>query len=129
MFPTVQFGTRLAVNSLLDHDDDDGYKDPPVYTDETCPNHKLRCDAVKDCTLGSDETNCGEKKQNKKTTLPTGAASLTEPSAAPFSPVRFGRNNSLQVMTAEDGRFLPVCYSGWDQSLAQDTCAMLGFRG
>lgn len=45
-----------------------------------------------------------------------------------FSPVRFGKNNSLQVRTAQDGRFLPVCYSGWDQNLAKETCATLGFR-
>lgn len=45
-----------------------------------------------------------------------------------FSLVRFGKNNSLQVRTSQDGRFLPVCYSGWDDSLAKETCAMLGFR-
>lgn len=45
-----------------------------------------------------------------------------------FSPVRFGRNNSLQVRTSQDSHFLPVCYSGWDQTVAQETCAALGFR-
>ncbi|XP_056905456.1 transmembrane protease serine 13a isoform X1 [Takifugu flavidus] len=96
----VQFGTRLAVVSLLGDDDKQGYENPPVSIDDSCSNNTVQCDAVKDCTLGSDETNC----------------------------VRFAKNNSLQVRTSEDGRFLPVCYSGWDQSLARETCVALGFR-
>lgn len=61
MFPTtVQFGTRLAVVSILDDDDHDRYKNPPVSIDDSCSNDTVQCDAVIDCTLGSDETNCGE---------------------------------------------------------------------
>uniref|UniRef100_A0A3B3UX34 Transmembrane serine protease 13b n=1 Tax=Poecilia latipinna TaxID=48699 RepID=A0A3B3UX34_9TELE len=32
--------------------------------------------------------------------------------------VRFGESNSLEVRTAQDGRFLPVCYSGWNKEYA-----------
>lgn len=63
MFPTtVQFGTRLAVASLLDDDDDDNhkYEPPPISIDDSCSNDTVQCDAVRDCMLGSDETNCGE---------------------------------------------------------------------
>ncbi|KAA8594309.1 hypothetical protein FQN60_005143, partial [Etheostoma spectabile] len=41
--------------------------------------------------------------------------------------VRFGSNNSLQVRTSQDARFLPVCYKNWDQSYADQTCTQLGF--
>ncbi|CAF97472.1 unnamed protein product, partial [Tetraodon nigroviridis] len=58
------------------------------------------CDGVRDCTLGSDETAC----------------------------VMLGNDNILQVKTSQDGRFLPVCYNGWDESLAKETCTKLGFR-
>ncbi|KAM6933268.1 transmembrane protease serine 13a [Xenentodon cancila] len=44
------------------------------------------------------------------------------------SPVRFGEDNSLQVKTAQDSRFLPVCYKGWDKSYANQICTQLGFR-
>lgn len=42
--------------------------------------------------------------------------------------VRFGRTGSLQVRTSQDGRFQPVCYTGWNQSYADQACAQLGFR-
>uniref|UniRef100_A0A3Q3GM00 Peptidase S1 domain-containing protein n=1 Tax=Labrus bergylta TaxID=56723 RepID=A0A3Q3GM00_9LABR len=41
---------------------------------------------------------------------------------------RFKSDGQLQVKTAEDGSFQPVCYSGWNQSHANQTCAQLGFR-
>lgn len=59
MFPTtVQYGTRPAAAPLPD-EDMRGYEDPPVFIDDKCAN-ATECDAVKDCTLGSDETVCGE---------------------------------------------------------------------
>ncbi|CAK6968156.1 transmembrane protease serine 13a [Scomber scombrus] len=95
----VHYGTRVATAVILYEDDDDGYRsENPKY--DTCPNNTVQCDAIRDCQLGSDETNC----------------------------VRFSADGSLQVRTAEDGRFLPVCYKGWDQSYADQTCAQLGFR-
>lgn len=59
MFPTtVQFGTRLAAVPFPD-DDEQGYENPPVFIDDNCSN-VVQCNAVKDCTLGSDETVCCE---------------------------------------------------------------------
>ncbi|XP_066531153.1 transmembrane protease serine 13a [Hoplias malabaricus] len=67
---------------------------------DSCSNFTVECDALQDCQQGSDETSC----------------------------VRFAQGGVLQVRTALDGRFLPVCSQGWDQSLADQTCAQLGFR-
>ncbi|XP_035535314.1 transmembrane protease serine 13a [Morone saxatilis] len=98
----VRYGTRLATVAILYDDDDDDHKNEnlilPKY--DICPNNTVQCDAIRDCQLGTDETNC----------------------------VRFGKDNGLQVRTSQDGRFLPVCYKGWDQSIADRTCAYLGFR-
>ncbi|XP_062845232.1 transmembrane protease serine 13b, partial [Trichomycterus rosablanca] len=43
--------------------------------------------------------------------------------------VRFGSKNELQVMTVNSSSFLPVCFIGWNQNLANKTCKQLGFRG
>lgn len=60
MFPTtVQFGTRLAAAPDNDNDEHD-YENLPAIYDDKCSN-VIQCDAVKDCTLGSDETVCGEQ--------------------------------------------------------------------
>ncbi|KAL4647313.1 transmembrane protease serine 13-like [Arapaima gigas] len=66
---------------------------------DTCSNTTVLCDGKQDCLLGSDEADC----------------------------VRFGINGSLQIRTSNNS-FLPVCTQGWDQSLADKTCAQLGFR-
>ncbi|XP_061683489.1 transmembrane protease serine 13a isoform X4 [Syngnathoides biaculeatus] len=58
------------------------------------------CDGIRDCELGSDEMDC----------------------------VRFSGRNRLEVRTSQDGRFLPICFSGWNQSLGDQVCAQLGFR-
>ncbi|XP_036392515.1 transmembrane protease serine 13a [Megalops cyprinoides] len=42
--------------------------------------------------------------------------------------MRFGLGGALQIRTSQDGRFLPVCSQGWDQTYADQTCAQLGFR-
>ncbi|XP_077065058.1 transmembrane protease serine 13a [Siphateles boraxobius] len=68
---------------------------------DICPNSSIKCDGIKDCQQASDETNC----------------------------VRFGKGGVLQVRTAQDGRFLPVCYQGLDKSYADQICEQLGFRG
>ncbi|XP_056139334.1 transmembrane protease serine 13a isoform X2 [Lampris incognitus] len=101
----VRYGARLATTAILyDASDNDGdgrdeiQSNVPRY--DTCSNTTVQCDAMKDCQLGTDETNC----------------------------VRFSGDGSLQVRTSQDGRFLPVCYHGWDQSYADQTCAQLGFR-
>ncbi|XP_052432471.1 transmembrane protease serine 13a [Carassius gibelio] len=67
---------------------------------DTCSNSSKQCDAIQTCQQGADETNC----------------------------VRFGEGGVLQVRTAQDGRFLPVCYQGMDQSYADQICEQLGFR-
>ncbi|CAM4551187.1 unnamed protein product [Leuciscus chuanchicus] len=68
---------------------------------DICSNSSILCDGIKDCQQASDETNC----------------------------VRFGTGGELLVRTAQDGRFLPVCYQGMDKSYADQICEQLGFRG
>ncbi|KAI7800505.1 transmembrane protease serine 13a [Triplophysa rosa] len=67
---------------------------------KTCSNFTVECDAIEDCQQASDETNC----------------------------VRFGQGGVLQVRTAQDEQFLPVCYPGMDKSYADQICVQLGFR-
>ncbi|KAK2847235.1 hypothetical protein Q5P01_010234 [Channa striata] len=97
----VRYGTNLA-NTVIHYEEEDGHRseNPQLTKYETCPSNAVQCDGIRDCQLGTDETNC----------------------------VRFGEDNGLQVKTAQDNRFLPVCYQGWDQSIADQTCAQLGFR-
>ncbi|XP_054885073.1 transmembrane protease serine 13a [Poeciliopsis prolifica] len=99
----VYYGTKALADT--DDDDDDNSKEDldkeNVWLQlDTCPNDTVPCDATKDCQLGSDETNC----------------------------VRFGESNSLEVKTAQDTRFLPVCYSGWNKDYADRVCSQLGLR-
>ncbi|XP_077421997.1 transmembrane protease serine 13a isoform X2 [Vanacampus margaritifer] len=100
----VQYGTKVLTQDLFD--DDDGQQDgdlddnQSIMIIDSCPNTTINCDGIRDCELGSDEMNC----------------------------VRFGIQNRLEVKTAQDGRFLPVCVNGWDQRTADQTCAQIGFR-
>ncbi|XP_044210899.1 transmembrane protease serine 13a [Thunnus albacares] len=98
----VRYGTRAATAVILygNEDNDHRNENQPLPKYDTCPNNTVQCDGIRDCQLGSDETKC----------------------------VRFSGGGGLQVRTAEDGRFLPVCYKGWDRSYADQTCAQLGFR-
>ncbi|XP_029302336.1 transmembrane protease serine 13a [Cottoperca gobio] len=95
----VRYGTRLATAAIFYNEYDD-YTDTNPQNDDICPNNTVQCDAIKDCQLGSDETNC----------------------------VRFGKDNGLQVREPQDGRFLPVCFKDWNNDLADQTCAQLGLR-
>ncbi|KAM4589440.1 transmembrane protease serine 13a [Fundulus diaphanus] len=98
----VYYGTKSLPNTEYGTDDNSDQHDEKDYFAEpdTCPNNTVLCDAVKDCEQGTDETNC----------------------------VQFGKANSLQVKIAQDGRFLPVCYIGWNKGHADRVCAQLGFR-
>lgn len=106
----VRYGTRLGPlffhsednhSDNNDNDDDDVYgPPPPILEHDICPNTTVQCNGIKDCVLGTDESIC----------------------------VRLGNKNRLEVRSAEDGRFLPVCYSNWDQSFSDQTCAQLGFE-
>ncbi|KAL7849553.1 hypothetical protein SRHO_G00211760 [Serrasalmus rhombeus] len=101
----VHYGTRLATTAIIqnaggrDHNVE-GAKQWSITEADSCSNFTVECDAVQDCQQGSDETNC----------------------------VRLAQGGILQVRTAQDGRFLPVCSQGWDQSYADQTCGQLGFR-
>ncbi|XP_047450852.1 transmembrane protease serine 13a [Mugil cephalus] len=104
----VRYGTRsggFSYDYEEDEDDDDNYDDEEHRNDvlakiDTCPSTTVQCDAIANCQLGTDEANC----------------------------VRFDENSGLQVRTSQDGRFLPVCYKGWDQGYADQICAQLGLR-
>ncbi|XP_020495034.2 transmembrane protease serine 13a [Labrus bergylta] len=97
----VRFGTRFVPG---DNSNNNHYSQPFVNPSsprlDSCPNTTVECDGISDCELETDEANC----------------------------VRFKSDGQLQVKTAEDGSFQPVCYSGWNQSHANQTCAQLGFR-
>ncbi|XP_051966505.1 transmembrane protease serine 13-like [Xyrauchen texanus] len=79
---------------------DDGWDNGGFKSPNTCSNSSVPCDAIQACQQSNDETNC----------------------------VRFGDGEVLQVKTAQDGRFLPVCYQGLDTNYANQICAQLGFR-
>ncbi|MED6254428.1 hypothetical protein ATANTOWER_026142 [Ataeniobius toweri] len=100
----VYYGTRKLSDTGYGGGDDDDKNQPDddnILTKyDTCPNNTYQCDGIKNCQLGTDETNC----------------------------VEFGENNSLQVKTVEDGRFLPVCYNGWNKVYSDLVCSQLGFR-
>ncbi|KAM8904233.1 transmembrane protease serine 13a isoform 2-T2 [Spinachia spinachia] len=97
----VRYGTRLAaVEAFHQEPSEERYENLPLPKYDTCPNNTVECDGTNDCKLGSDEKNC----------------------------VRFGENNSLQVRTSEDSRFLPVCFKDWDMNYSDLTCAQLGLR-
>ncbi|XP_043976582.1 transmembrane protease serine 13a isoform X2 [Gambusia affinis] len=97
----VYFGTKaLADSEYGDNSKHDVDRGNVLLQHDTCSNNTVQCDAIKDCQQGSDETNC----------------------------VRFGVSNSLEVKTAQDGRFLPVCYRGWNKEYADRVCSQLGLR-
>lgn len=101
----IQFGVRRPYANYNPSDDNGDrenptYSEPYVPSEDICQDNPVFCDAAMDCQLGSDETNC----------------------------VRFARDGSLQVRTAADNSYLPVCNNGWLQSHADQTCAQLGFR-
>ncbi|XP_061576321.1 transmembrane protease serine 13a [Cololabis saira] len=97
----VHYGTRSATTEIhYDDSKNDDNDNLPLPEHDTCSNSTVECDGIRDCQLGSDETNC----------------------------VRFGEGNILQVKTAQDGRFLPVCYKGWNENYANQICTQLGFR-
>lgn len=100
----VRFGTRLG--SIYFHIEDNPSSENEhedtglIPENDTCPNTTIHCDGIKDCVLGTDESVC----------------------------VRLGSHKRLEVRTAEDGRFLPMCYSNWDKNYSDQTCAQLGFK-
>ncbi|CAL8353763.1 unnamed protein product [Lota lota] len=96
----VRYGSRLRAVGVHGYDEDEAKSPYSAMRQDTCPSSTVQCDAMKDCNLGSDETDC----------------------------VRFAGDGRLQVRTSQDGRFLPVCHQGWDTDYADETCAQLGFR-
>ncbi|MFT7803433.1 transmembrane protease serine 13-like [Arapaima gigas] len=65
----------------------------------SCDSLATQCNGNQDCSLGSDEKDC----------------------------VKFGVNGILEIRTSNSS-FLPVCAQGWNQFLADQTCAQMGFR-
>ncbi|XP_019743186.1 transmembrane protease serine 13a isoform X1 [Hippocampus comes] len=99
----VRFGTRVWTQGRFNNSDNQNESiddNQLILMSDICPNDTINCDGIRDCDLGSDEMVC----------------------------VRFGMRNRLEVKTAQDGRFLPVCFNGWDQSIADQTCTQLGFK-
>ncbi|XP_074534740.1 transmembrane protease serine 13a [Halichoeres trimaculatus] len=97
----VRYGTRLATVTIIhNHNNEHTSENQPPLRFDSCPNNTVECDGIRDCELGSDETKC----------------------------VRLAHDGGLQVRTSKDGRFLPVCHDGWNQSYADQTCAQLGFK-
>lgn len=98
----VRYGTRLT-SAYYSANENPGYVEyedtPSLPEHDSCPNTTIQCDGVRDCLYGTDESIC----------------------------VRFGTDNSVEIRTAEDGRFLPLCYSNWNRRYADQTCAQLGF--
>lgn len=58
---TVRYGTRLGAAILYNDDHDDEKENVRYPQHDTCPNNTVQCDAITDCLLGTDETNCGEQ--------------------------------------------------------------------
>ncbi|KAL1260492.1 hypothetical protein QQF64_008319 [Cirrhinus molitorella] len=81
-----------------DHEDNETHDG--VRVPDNCSNSSMQCDGIQNCLQAADEINC----------------------------VRFAEGGVLQVRTAQDNRFLPVCYQGLDQSYADKICEQLGFR-
>ncbi|KAJ3590261.1 hypothetical protein NHX12_008215, partial [Muraenolepis orangiensis] len=98
----VRYGTRLAEVEVFsnDHSVDNNDNQFNGLKSDVCPNTTINCDGTIDCQLGSDEANC----------------------------VKISKGGSLRVKTSQDDAFLPVCYQGWDNNQANQTCALLGFR-
>ncbi|CAL1570486.1 unnamed protein product [Knipowitschia caucasica] len=99
----VRYGTTIA--SIYNHTEDlyseyDDDNSVSIPTHDICPNTTVNCDGIKDCVYGTDESIC----------------------------IRLLTGNRLQVKTAEDGRFLPVCSSNWVKAYSDQTCAQLGFQ-
>lgn len=60
---TVRFGSRFATAIVL-YDEDEGDEQRseilPLPKYEICHNSTVQCDGIRDCQLGTDETNCGK---------------------------------------------------------------------
>ncbi|KAL0972886.1 hypothetical protein UPYG_G00196060 [Umbra pygmaea] len=101
----VHYGARLSTNAgFHNHHEDTGNmgnddKQSSVTSRDVCSKSTVQCDARRDCQPGTDEANC----------------------------VRFGVKGALQIRTSQTG-FLPVCYQGWKQIHADQTCSQMGFR-
>lgn len=66
---TVRYGTRLATTAILyNNDEDHVYESPPLPMYDTCPNNTVQCDGIRDCQLGTDEFNCGERAHGHTST-------------------------------------------------------------
>lgn len=74
---TVRFGTTMVTTAIIYHNEEYYIDDDPSPSTDTCPNSTVYCDGIKDCQLGTDETNCGEYNETTHS-LTTGCGNHTK---------------------------------------------------
>lgn len=58
----IRYGSRLPPLVIFSDDNNDASSsgNQPPSSSDICPNTTVQCDGIRDCTFGTDETNCGK---------------------------------------------------------------------